>query len=130
MDYFGEDVKRANKLLQMDSVLFPERIPEPYRFPEEFERIALPTVYVSLGSLFSSYTWLMQRLLDILDRFPAKYVVSKGKKGDQLKFPSERFIGENFLDQLAVLQSVDAMITHGERPFEGLLFLGESLETN
>lgn len=114
MDYFSEKVKKANKLWAFDTVLFPEKIPAPYKLPEEFAKIPLPIVYVSLGSLFSSYTYLMQRLLDILEKFPAKYIVSKGRKGDQLKFPSDRFIGENFLDQLAVLQISDAMITHGE----------------
>ena len=101
VDYFSEEVKAANKLWQIDSVLFPEKIPAPYRLPEKFQKICLPTVYVSLGSLFSSYTYLMQRLLDMLENFPAKFIVSKGKKGDQLNFPSERFIGENYLDQLA-----------------------------
>lgn len=101
VDYFSEEVKKANKLWQIDSVLFPEKIPAPYQLPAEFEKIQLPIVYVSLGSLFSSYTYLMQRLLDILENFPAKYIVSKGKKGDQLKFPSDRFIGENFLDQVS-----------------------------
>lgn len=107
-------MKRANKLWAIDSVLSPERIPAPYKLPEEFARIPLPVVYVSLGSLFSSYTYLMQRLLNMLEKFPAKFIVSKGSRGDQLKFPSDRFIGENFLDQLAVLQISDAMITHGE----------------
>ena len=34
-------------------------------------------------------------------------------KGHDLKFPSNKFIGENYVDQLAVLQVVDGMIAHG-----------------
>lgn len=55
----------------------------------------------------------LQDLVDVLDKLPYKYIVSKGPNGDNLKFPSKKFIGENFIDQLAVLQQADAMIAHG-----------------
>lgn len=65
--------------------------------------------------MFSLYVHLIQRLVDLLDKLPYKFIVSKGAYGDQLKFPSAKFIGENFVDQLAVLQVSQAIISHGKR---------------
>ena len=99
--------------------------------------------------MFSAYTHRLQKFVDILEKLPNyKYIVSKGPNGDQLVMPSERFIGlncktldyapltltavhsncsdfppfstgENFIDQIGVLQVVAAeggcMITHGGR---------------
>ena len=48
----------------------------------------------------------LQRLVDILDKISnVKFIVSKGINGDKLKFPSNRFIGENFVDQVGSLPS-------------------------
>ena len=63
--------------------------------------------------MFSGFTNLLQRLLDTLEKLPFKYLVSKGRNGDKVKLPSERFIGSNFLNQLAALQVCDAAICHG-----------------
>ena len=62
---------------------------------------------------FSSLAHRLQDLINILNNLPYKYILSKGSNGDNLEFPSNRFIGENFIDQLAVLQVVDCIITHG-----------------
>ena len=115
VEYYTEDMKISNKLLQIDSPLYPKRIPKPFELPEEFAKLPGKLVYVSLGSLFSLYTHLLQGLIDVLEKLPYKYIVSKGAMGHNLKFPSNRFIGENYVDQLAVLQVVDGMIAHGIR---------------
>lgn len=64
--------------------------------------------------MFSAYAYLLQRLLDMLEKLPYKYLVSKGRNGDQVRLPSERFIGSNFVDQLAALQVCEAAICHGK----------------
>ena len=52
--------------------------------------------------MFSIYVDKLQRLVDILDKIPSvKFIVSKGPNGDKLKFPSNRFIGQNFVDQVS-----------------------------
>ena len=130
---------------QIDTPIHAERIPKPFELPSEFAKLPGKIIYVSLGSLFSAYTYIIQRLCDILEKLPYKYIVSKGKKfyfffqkknlipisisskgpnGDTLKFPSNKFIGENFVNQLAVLQVVDGMIAHGKF---ALLFFKNSL---
>lgn len=112
VDYY-EDSNDDLKLWQIDSVVSPEKLPKPYELPDYFKSLPGKLVYVSLGTLFSSYTYLMQKLLERLDKFEAKFIVSKGKKGNQIQFPSAKFIGEDFIDQLSVLQIVDCFITHG-----------------
>lgn len=71
-------------------------------------------MFYLLGTMFSGFSNLLQRLLDTLERLPYKYIVSKGRNGDQVKLPSERFIGSNHVNQLAVLQVCEAAICHGE----------------
>ena len=53
IDYFSEELRAQNKLLQIDSPLSASRIPKPYELPEEFAKRPEKTiVYLSLGSLF------------------------------------------------------------------------------
>lgn len=51
LDYFNDQIREENKLLQIDSALFPSRIPAPYQLPEDFKNLPGKIVYVSLGSL-------------------------------------------------------------------------------
>jgi len=114
IDYFSEELKEKYKLWQIDTPLFPARIPKPYKLPEKFAALPGKIIYLSLGSLFSAYTHRLQKFVDILEKLPNyKYIVSKGPNGDKLVIPSERFIGENYINQLGVLQVADAMIAHG-----------------
>ena len=113
IDYYDEKVREQHRLWQIDSPLFKERIPKPFEPPEHFASLPGKIIYLSLGSGFSAYTHLLQRLVDSLDKLPYKYIVSKGPNGDRLKFPSSKFIGENYLNQLAVLQITDLMLGHG-----------------
>lgn len=98
--------------------------------PDEFAKLPGKTIYVSLGksdhqnlmicrlvfnnlflnsrnsfsgSMFSIYVDKLQRLVDILDKIPnAKFIVSKGPNGDKLRLPNNRFIGENYVDQVGL----------------------------
>ena len=78
LDYFSSEFKDQNKLLQIDSAITKDKISEPYELPQEFKELPGEIVYVSLGSLFSVYTRLIQKLIDVLDKLPYKYIVSKG----------------------------------------------------
>ena len=90
MDYYSEELKEKYKLWQIDTPLHAERIPKPFELPEEFEKQPGKIVYVSLGSLFSAYTHIIQRLCDILEKLPYKYIVSKGKNANCLNY-SQKF---------------------------------------
>uniref|UniRef100_A0AAN0LJ20 UDP-glycosyltransferase n=1 Tax=Polyphagotarsonemus latus TaxID=1204166 RepID=A0AAN0LJ20_9ACAR len=113
LDYFDDTFREKNKLLQVDSPVVPYRIPPPYKLPDEFANLPGKIIYVSLGSLFSYFETQIQKLIDALSELPYKFIVSKGSNGDKIKFPNNRFIGENYINQLAVLQVVDLMIAHG-----------------
>uniref|UniRef100_A0AAN0N7M6 UDP-glycosyltransferase n=1 Tax=Polyphagotarsonemus latus TaxID=1204166 RepID=A0AAN0N7M6_9ACAR len=113
LDYYDDEIKKKYKLLQIDSALVKSRIPAPFELPEKFVKLPGKIIYVSLGSLFSCYYEKLQKLINVLAKLPYKYIVSKGPNGDKIKFPDNRFIGENFINQLAVLQVVDMMVSHG-----------------
>lgn len=113
LNYYDEEIQRKYNLWQIDCPLIPNRIPKPFDLPEDFKNLPGKIVYLSLGSLFSAYVEEIQKFVDILDKLPHKFIVSKGPNGNALKFPSNKFIGENFVDQLAVLQVCDVMIAHG-----------------
>lgn len=135
-DYFPQQIKDEYRLWRIDSVLSKDQIPKPFELPADFKQLPYKTIYVSLGglkvcfyqmcnlklispcyqlsgTLFSMYTSRYQRLLDMLDRLPYKYIVSLGPNGDKIRLPSSKFIGANHLNQLACLQSSDAAIVHG-----------------
>uniref|UniRef100_A0AAN0N6H0 UDP-glycosyltransferase n=1 Tax=Polyphagotarsonemus latus TaxID=1204166 RepID=A0AAN0N6H0_9ACAR len=113
LDYFDDGIREKYKLLQVDAPIVPSRIPPSFELPEEFSKLPGKIIYVSLGSLFSLYHTKLQKLIDVLATLPYKYIVSKGPAGEKINFPDNRFIGENFVNQLAVLQVVDMMIAHG-----------------
>uniref|UniRef100_A0AAN0LHH8 UDP-glycosyltransferase n=1 Tax=Polyphagotarsonemus latus TaxID=1204166 RepID=A0AAN0LHH8_9ACAR len=113
LDYFNDDLKKEYKLLQVDSPVVSSKIPLPFELPKKFSELPGKIIYVSLGSIFSCYFTKLQKLLDTLATLPYKYIVSKGPYGDKITFPDNRFIGENFVNQLAILQVVDMIIAHG-----------------
>uniref|UniRef100_A0AAN0N800 UDP-glycosyltransferase n=1 Tax=Polyphagotarsonemus latus TaxID=1204166 RepID=A0AAN0N800_9ACAR len=113
LDYYNDEIRKKYKLLQIDSPIITSKLPEPYKLPETFANLPGKIIYVSLGSLFSLYYTKIQKLIDVLAELPYKYIVSKGHNGCKIRFPNNRFIGENFINQLAVLQVVDMMIAHG-----------------
>ena len=68
--YFSEELKKKYNLFQIDSPLFPARIPKPYVLPESFAALPGKIVYLSLGSLFSAYVHRLQEIVDALEKIP------------------------------------------------------------
>ncbi|NP_001310080.1 uncharacterized UDP-glucosyltransferase YdhE-like [Tetranychus urticae] len=84
-------------------------------------------IYFSLGSLGSADTVMMQKFINILAKSPHKFIISKGARGDQLKL-ADNMWGENFVNQLKVIQSVDLVITHGgNNTFMETLYYGKPM---
>ena len=72
-----------------------------------------PLVYLSLGSLGSADTELMQRLIDALaPRHDLRLVVSLGPQHELLRVPPHVH-GAEFLPQTQILAQANAVITHG-----------------
>ena len=84
---------------------------EEVLLPEEIARGEGGLVYVSLGSLGSADVDLMKRLVDVLSRFPHRFVVSKGPQHTEYDL-AENMWGAEYLPQPAILPVVDAVVTH------------------
>lgn len=50
LDYFSEEIKEKFNLWQIDTPLFPERIPAPYVLPKSFKALPGKIIYLSLGT--------------------------------------------------------------------------------
>lgn len=112
--YAGSELQSKYNLWQVDTPLGEDRVPKPFEMPDEFAKLPGKIVYFSFGTVFGFYEQYIQRVLDALDKLPdCKFIISKGQNGDKIKFPSNKFYGENWIDQLAVLQIADLMIGHG-----------------
>ena len=69
-------------------------------------------IYLSLGSLGSADTALMQRLCDALADTPHRYIVSKGPQHDEIELRDNQW-GAEYLPQPILMPLCDLVITHG-----------------
>ena len=69
-------------------------------------------IYLSLGSLGSADTALMQRLCDALADTPHRYIVSKGPQHDEIELRGNQW-GAEYLPQPVLMPLCDLVITHG-----------------
>jgi MGT family glycosyltransferase len=83
-----------------------------YELPPELATRGGAILYLSLGSLGSADTELMQRLIDILGETEHTLVVSMGPQHELLRLHANMTGGE-FLPQPSILPHVDLVITHG-----------------
>ena len=115
LDFLPEQVKREHNLWRIDSAILPDSLPAPFELPDQLKDQPGAIIYVSMGSLFSVFTERFQKIIDLLDRLPYRYIVSLGPKGEQIKLPSSKFWGSNYVQQLTVLQNPDCklIISHG-----------------
>ena len=115
LDWLPEEARKEHRLWRIDSAVLPDCLPAPFELPEQLRQQPGDLIYVSMGSLFSVFIGRFQKIIDMLDRLPYRYIVSLGPKGEQIKLPSSKFVGSNFVNQLAVLQNPNCklMITHG-----------------
>jgi MGT family glycosyltransferase len=109
LDY---NVPLPGRWLQLESAIAPTQKVANFALPDHFNQLPGRLIYFSMGSLFSAYLPLMQRLLNMIAQIPHRFIVSKGPLGDNLTMPDNCW-GENFLDQKAVLSKVDLIISHG-----------------
>ena len=56
----------------------------------------------------------MTKMIEILSELPHRFILSKGVIGHEYEaIMGDNMAGENYIDQLAVLQSVSMIISHG-----------------
>ena len=92
----------------------PNTLPKPFELPEKLAKLGKKkVVYVSVGSMSSAYRPLIEHIIEVLSQLPNyAFILSGGPLLDQLKL-ADNIYAEKYVDQLAVLQSVSLMVSHG-----------------
>ncbi|CAF2792136.1 unnamed protein product [Rotaria sp. Silwood2] len=65
-----------------------------------------------MGTIGSADLSLMKRLIEILEKSPYRFIISKGPLGDEYALPDNMW-GEKVVPQIKILPIVDLVITHG-----------------
>ncbi|XP_074599747.1 UDP-glucuronosyltransferase 3A2-like [Brevipalpus obovatus] len=83
-----------------------------FNVPSKLQNLSGKLIFFSMGSVASMDHEIMKMLLKILSKSPHRFIVSTGACGDQLELYDNMW-GEPYVDQIAILQTVDLVITHG-----------------
>ncbi|XP_074599742.1 UDP-glucuronosyltransferase 3A1-like [Brevipalpus obovatus] len=83
-----------------------------FNVPSKLQKLPGKLIFFSMGSVASMDHEIMKMLLKILSKSPHRFIVSTGACGDQLELYDNMW-GEPYVDQIAILQTVDLVITHG-----------------
>ncbi|NP_001310026.1 uncharacterized UDP-glucosyltransferase YjiC-like [Tetranychus urticae] len=95
--------------------------------PEKLQDKPGKVIYFSLGSIGSADLVIMKKLIAILAKSPHKFIISKGPRGDELEL-ADNMWGENYVNQVAVVQKADLVITHGgNNTFMETLYYGKPM---
>lgn len=109
LSYETDEVKMPGRWVRTESVVI--ELPKPFQIPSKLANLPGKLIYFSLGSMASCYKPLMSRLLKMFGEMNHRFIVSTGLIGEQYELAANQY-GEKFLNQLAVLQTVDVYITH------------------
>lgn len=108
-----DSILRANARLPTgDATSEQEQPQQQFSIPQELRDKPGKLIFLSMGSLASGDVALMKRLIGILGKSPHRFIVSRGPNWQQYELAPNMW-GEKFVPQLAVLQVVDLIITHG-----------------
>ncbi|XP_074599745.1 putative UDP-glucosyltransferase YojK [Brevipalpus obovatus] len=83
-----------------------------FEIPSKLQNLSGKLIFFSMGSLASMDHDIMKMLLKVLSKSPHRFIVSTGACGDELELYDNMW-GEPYVDQIAILQTVDLVITHG-----------------
>ena len=106
-----EDRKLPGNWLRIETPV-TKPYPKPFPVPEKLKNLPGKLIYFSLGSMSHVYKPLMQKMLDVIEQLPHRFIVSTGLIGEQYVM-KDKMYGEKWLNQFAVLQTVDMVISHG-----------------
>uniref|UniRef100_T1KQH4 UDP-glycosyltransferase n=1 Tax=Tetranychus urticae TaxID=32264 RepID=T1KQH4_TETUR len=111
LDYHEIGPIRSDKWIRLDCAIREPDNVEPFIIPESLKHLPGKLIYFSLGSLGSIQIDLMKSFVKILSKSPHRFIVSKGPKGDQFELGPNMW-GENYVNQIGILEVVDLVITH------------------
>ncbi|NP_001310029.1 uncharacterized UDP-glucosyltransferase YdhE-like [Tetranychus urticae] len=127
LDYHEIGPIKSDKWIRLDCAIREPDNVEPFVIPESLKHLPGKLIYFSLGSLGSVQIDLMKSFIKILSKCPHRFIVSKGPKGDQLELGPNMW-GENYVNQIGILEVVDLVITHGgNNTFLETIYAGKPL---
>lgn len=83
-----------------------------FTLPENLQNKPGKLIYLSMGTIISTNTDLINRLLRMLSKSLNRFIISMGKNHEHIKLYPNMW-GHWFVDQKAVLSHADLFITHG-----------------
>ena len=100
-----------------------QKMPGKELLTDEFLAKPGRLVLFSLGTVVTRTIDVFRQIVPMLKDIPHKFVVAKGKFGDQIELP-ENCVGANYLDQLELLKDdrVDLFVSHGGNKLVSLYF--------
>ena len=109
-----DSILRANARLPEEGQSLKELDLEQKAFevPAQLKDKPGKLIFLSMGSLASGDVPLMERLVSILAKSPHRFIVSLGPNWQKYEL-ADNMWGEKFVPQLAILQTIDLIITHG-----------------
>ncbi|CAF2406976.1 unnamed protein product [Rotaria sp. Silwood2] len=100
------------KWFRCDALVRTSESNDEFRLPEKLANKPGKLIFLSMGSFGSADLLLMKRLIDILEKSPHRFIISKGPLGDEYSLPDNMW-GEKMVPQVQILPLVDLVITHG-----------------
>lgn len=106
-----------------------QKLPGKELLTDEFLAKPGKVVLFSLGTVVTRTIDVFKQIIPLLKDIPHKFVVAKGKFGDQIDLP-DNCVGANYLDQLALLKDerVDLFVSHGgNNSFTEAVYFGKPM---
>ncbi|NP_001310048.1 uncharacterized UDP-glucosyltransferase YjiC-like [Tetranychus urticae] len=126
LDYTECEPRRPN-WYRVDAWIRQPDLDTEFVIPQKLQDKPGRLIFFSLGSLGSADLVVMNKIIAILAKSPHKFIVSKGPRGDALEL-ADNMWGENYVNQIKVIQGVDLVITHGgNNTFMETLYYGKPM---
>ncbi|NP_001310039.1 uncharacterized UDP-glucosyltransferase YdhE-like [Tetranychus urticae] len=127
LDYSECEPKHDEKWFRVDSYVRSADDTNDFELPESLSKKSGKLIYLSLGTLGSNDLLVMRKLINAASKSSHRFIISKGSRGDQLEL-ADNMCGENYLNQIKVIQMVDLVITHGgNNTFMETLYYGKPM---
>lgn len=98
-----------NKIKQFADI---QKLPGKELLTEQFLNKPGKLILFSLGTVVARDVEVFKSIIPVLKEIPHKFIVTKGKFGDQVDLP-DNCVGANMVDLIQLLPLVDLFVTHG-----------------
>lgn len=106
LDY---DVELPGKWVKLQSAVCTSTLPKPIDIPDKLRNLPGKLIYINLGYNQIIYSFVLNKLLNILPHINHRFIVSMDLDNDQI---APNMYASNEIDSSAVLQVADLVIYH------------------